>query len=75
MERKCLMTLSEYEELKGKIPSKKDAFRLGQVVAVAYFADCLEYSVAFPGMEKILQKIESSREIVKKDEMKSREWL
>lgn len=75
MKDKCLMTISEYEELKGSLPTRKDAFYAGQLVAVAYFSDCLEYSLTFPGMDKILSKIESGRETWKKDEMRSRKWL
>ncbi len=44
-----LMKLSEYEEIKGEIPGKAEAFEKGQIVAFAYMADCMGCSVAFNG--------------------------
>lgn len=56
-----LMKLSEYEEIKGEIPGKAEAFEKGQIVAFAYMADCMGCSVAFNGMEELVKKIESGR--------------
>ena len=58
-----LMELSEYEELKGQIPDKESAFEKGQIVALAYIADCIGVSVAFSGVEGIIRKIESGRKL------------
>ena len=56
-----LMKLSEYEELKGEISDKSEAFEKGQIVAYAYMADCMGCSLAFNGMEELVKKIESGR--------------
>lgn len=55
-----LMSLNEYEEIKGKVPDKATAFEKGQIVAFAYMADCLG-SPVFSGMEFIVRKIERER--------------
>ncbi len=55
-----LMSLDEYEEIKGKVTDKATAFEKGQIVAFAYMADCLG-SVAFQGMEAVVRKIERER--------------
>ncbi len=56
-----LMKLSEYEEIKGEIPGKAEAFDKGQAVAFAYMADCMGCSLVFNGMEELVRKIESGR--------------
>ena len=40
-----LMKLSEYEEIKGEISGKSEAFEMGQTVAFAYMADCMGCSL------------------------------
>jgi len=52
-----LMSLDEYEEIKGEVADKATAFEKGQIVAFAYMADCLG-SVSFQGMEAVVRKIE-----------------
>lgn len=56
-----LMKLSEYEEIKGEIFDKAEAFEKGQIVAFAYMADCMGCSLTFNGMEELVRKIESGR--------------
>ena len=58
----ALMELTEYEEIKGEIPSKAEAFEKGQIVAFAYMADCMGCSLVFDGMEGLVRKIESGRQ-------------
>ena len=55
-----LMSLDEYEEIKGEVTDKATAFEKGQIVAFAYMADCLG-SPVFSGMESIVRKIERER--------------
>ena len=55
-----LMSLDEYEEIKGKVADKETAFEKGQIVAFAYMADCIG-SPVFSGMEFIVRKIERER--------------
>mgnify|MGYP006873110965 CR=1 FL=1 len=55
-----LMSLEEYEEIKGSVKDKQTAFAKGQIVVFAYMADCLG-SPAFSGMEFICRKIERER--------------
>lgn len=55
-----LMSLDEYEEIKGEVADKAAAFEKGQIVAFAYMADCLG-SVAFQGMGAVVRKIERER--------------
>ena len=55
-----LMSLDEYEEIKGEVADKTTAFEKGQIVAFAYMADCLG-SIAFQGMEAVVRKIERER--------------
>ena len=55
-----LMSIDEYEEIKGEVADKATAFEKGQIVAFAYMADCLR-SVAFQGMEAVVRKIERER--------------
>ena len=59
--RKVLIELDEYEAIKGKLESVEEAFRAGQVAAIAWIADCIGVSLAFDGMEGVLRKIESGR--------------
>lgn len=56
-----LMKLSEYEEIKGGVSGKDEAFEKGQIVAFAYMADCMGCSLVFNGMEELVKKIESGR--------------
>lgn len=56
-----LMKLSEYEELKGEVSGKQEAFEKGQIVVFAYMADCMGCSLTFNGMEELVKKIESGR--------------
>lgn len=56
-----LMKLSEYEEIKGEIFDKPEAFEKGQIVAFVYMADCMGCSLAFNGMDKLVKKIKSGR--------------
>ena len=63
---KILISLDEYEAIKGNIQTVEEAFRAGQAVAFAWIADCLDVSLAFDGMEGVLRKIESGRRL--KDE-------
>lgn len=58
-----LMKLSEYEEIKGEVSGKAEAFEKGQIVAFAYMADCMGCSLAFNGMEELVRKIESGRKL------------
>lgn len=58
-----LMELSEYEEIKGELSGKEEAFEKGQTAALAYMADCLGVSPAFCGMEGVVRKIESGRKL------------
>lgn len=55
-----LMSLDEYEEIKGKVADKGTAFEKGRIVAFAYMADCIG-SPVFSGMEFIVRKIERER--------------
>lgn len=55
-----LMSLAEYEEIKGEVADKEAAFEKGQIVAFAYMADCLG-SPVFQGMEAVVRKIERER--------------
>jgi len=55
-----LMSLAEYEEIKGEVADKASAFEKGQIVAFAYMADCLG-SPVFQGMEAVVRKIERER--------------
>lgn len=56
-----LMKLSEYEEIKGEIFDKPEAFEKGQIVAFAYMADCMGCSLAFNGIDELVKKIKSGR--------------
>lgn len=56
-----LMKLSEYEEIKGEIFDKPEAFEKGQIVAFAYMADCMGCSLAFNGIDELVKKIKSRR--------------
>lgn len=60
-----LITLDEYEGLKGEVADKASAFEKGQIVAFAYMADCINASVSFEGMDGVIRKIESGRRLMR----------
>lgn len=62
-----LMSLAEYEKLKGKVSTKASAFEKGQIAAFAYIADCAGCSLTFGGMEDVVRKIESGRKLKQKE--------
>ena len=64
-----LMSLDEYEEIKGEVADIATAFEKGQIVAFAYLADCIG-TPAFQGMEAVVRKIE--RERSKRDSLNDR---
>ncbi len=60
-ELKQVMTLEDYEAIKGKIETIEDAFYKGQTVVLAYMADCINQSLVFNGWDAVVRKIEKER--------------
>lgn len=56
-----VMTRTEYESIKGKLETIDEAFLAGQRVVLAYFADCLNQSLAFNGWDGVLKVVERER--------------